>query len=440
MPTQSSIRTSLFLRSLAIARLALLSDRKLLCRDASSPSDETAQRALEAQAEQIAKELGELKGCAMKVGQLLSVLGEHFLPSHVNHILKKLQGSAKPLEWSAIESQLKKELGDRLSELSVEEVPLASASIGQVHGATVRDSGEKIVLKIQYPGVDIAVRSDLKALKTLFTFMPGLPRCERTASMASEIEEMLLGELDYQKEAEWSEKYRSLLASDERFVVPRVRPQWTTHRVLAVCRVDGHRLDSEVIQSLPQERRNQIAIALLDLYFQELFRFGFTQSDPHIGNYSIRLNDSNSARRDQIALLDFGAIKTFQSEFIDSYRNLIRATLDGDKVRVITAARNAGFLVSDDPSAVDDSFFDLCRLMVEPFVGPVEAEYDWKHSDLPSRMSQQLQKVVAAREFRAPPRDALFLDKKSTGLYILMGVLGAKTKCADLRALLEDRL
>src|SRR5690606_19398227 len=118
---------------------------------------------LQNQAALLSNELGELKGSLMKAGQMLSMYGEHFLPPEANALLKSLQQDSRPLLWEAIEPHLKKYLPEeKLAELEIEKDALACASLGQVHRARIKATGEMICLKIQYPQVDKAIDSDLK--------------------------------------------------------------------------------------------------------------------------------------------------------------------------------------------------------------------------------------------------------------------------------------
>ena len=133
--------------------------------------------------ELLVQELGQLKGTAMKVGQTISMYGEHLLPKEVNELLKKLQQDSPALAWEAISKVLIEQLGaEKFNELEVEHNSIASASIGQVHKAKIKATGEVLALKIQYPGVDSAVETDLKLLKFILNmteFMPRGPRFDQ---------------------------------------------------------------------------------------------------------------------------------------------------------------------------------------------------------------------------------------------------------------------
>lgn len=449
--SQQSITTGIFVRSLALARLAFNTSGELWgFKTPATPTSTLSpekqaelQARLEDQAREITRELGMLKGSVMKVGQMLAMYGEHFLPNQVNQILKALQADSPPLDWATMKPFVEAELKGKEAEIEIEPTALAAASIGQVHSARVKKTGAVIALKIQYPGVDKAISSDLKALKTIAMFAPGVPKGPRTTEMISEIEDMLWREIDYTREADAAEKFANLLGEDRRFLIPKVFREWCTPKVLATQMICGHRIDSDVLRALSHDRRNALADALLDLYLNELFNFGCVQTDAHMGNYRIRLKgeidcDGQLIDRDHIVLLDFGAVRDLNPDFVSRYRRLIKASLEQDRNEVDQAALNLGFLKPCDPPEVMSAFYGFCRLVIEPFdpAGASEegqkffdkdGNYDWRGNTLPTRLSHQLTEIIRAREFRAPPREAIFLDRKSSGLYILLGALGART-------------
>lgn len=436
--TMQNIRTGLFVRSLALAKLAMSTSRDLWTTKSwiASQTDAELQKRIEAQAAEIAKELGTLKGSVMKVGQLLSVFGEHFLPPQVNAILKTLQCDSPSLEWKCLEKTVREQLGAKFDELEIEPVAFSAASIGQVHRAKVRGTNKLLALKIQYPGVERAIESDMRALKTLLAFAPGVPKGERMALMISEVEDMLKQEVDYQSEAKNYIEFRERLKHDSRFYIPEIAQNFSSSKILAIEYVQGHRIDSPTIAEISEERRNALGQAMLELYLQELFYFGRVQTDAHIGNFLISLNGEsvNSGAPnecDKIVLLDYGAVREFSNQFLQSYAGLMNGALTENITQVSESGTAIGFLKNCDSELVHKEFYEFCRLVVEPFQSR-SATYSWTGNDLPQRLANQLTRVIQAREFRVPPREVLFLDRKSTGLYVLLKKLGAKTTGHDL--------
>ena len=236
---------------------------------ATSPEDRAdkfKQMALE-QAEILTRELGRLKGSAMKVGQMVGLIGDHLLPPEAVKVLRLLNSESPPLAWAQIEKHLVAELGaERVAELEIDPVSWASASLGQVHRATLRATGEKFALKIQYPGVDRAIGSDLRALRTAMSLARLLPTGPGVDAIFEEIKAMLEQEVDYEREAISTEEFRTLLAADPTFVVPRVFLRFSTRRVLCTSFEAGAPVDGPEVAALSLERRNVLAQAYMDLY------------------------------------------------------------------------------------------------------------------------------------------------------------------------------
>jgi len=395
---------------------------------------------LKEQALNFSTEIGELKGSLMKAGQMLSMYGEHFFPEEVNQFLRTLQQDSVPLEWAAIEKILIQELGpEKMLELEIETESLASASLGQVHRARIKKTQELIVLKIQYPNVDKAIHSDLRALKTFLGVMKILPKEGNFEPIFEEIREMLLQETDYHKEAELTEHFRKNLEKDRRFVVPRVILEYSNKKILATTFERGLRVDDPVIQSLSQDRRNQLALNFLDLYFKEIFEWKTVQTDPHSGNYKIRVDP---AGHDQIVLLDFGATRSYSAEFLKSYHLMIRGALMNDNSVLQKGAAELNFIQEGDSEELVQFFKEFCLEMVEPFLsfddprnrGSIQKDgtYDWKKTDLPQRLSKKVFHIIRNFTWRTPPREILFLDRKTGGVFIFLSLLQARIRGREL--------
>ncbi|MBO9668838.1 MAG: AarF/ABC1/UbiB kinase family protein, partial [Bdellovibrio sp.] len=282
------IKSSVFSRSLSIAKLTVQTGASVAQHGISTvlkskeAKEENWKKLLQNQASAISTELGQLKGSLMKAGQMLSMYGEHFLPPEANELLKSLQSDSPPLTWEAIEPTLKKYLtAEQLDKLEIEKQALASASMGQVHRARIKATGESIVLKIQYPNVDRAIDSDLRAIRSLLATLKLLPKDFNINPLFDEVREMLVQETDYIQEAVATEEFAKRLEDDSRFVVPKVIREFSGPKILATTFERGLRADDPLIQSLSQERRNRLALNFLDLYFKEIFDWGAVQTDPH---------------------------------------------------------------------------------------------------------------------------------------------------------------
>lgn len=442
-----SIRSGIVSRGLSLAKLSLGASSRLAAHkignliSGEDTSSERLQQLLISQVKALAEELGQLKGSLMKVGQMLSMYGEHFLPPEVNSILKSLQYQSPPLQWRAIKKLLSSELSaEKLAELDIEHTPVASASLGQVHRATIKKTGEVIALKIQYPGVAKAIESDIRTLRGIFSMAQLFPRMPHLDELFNEVKEMLWQEVDYRKELEHTDYFRNAFNSDKRIVVPKTYPRFSTTKVLATSFEEGVSVDSKEVADLSQERRNRLALIALEVYYQELFKLGRVQTDPHIGNYRIRISNDG---KDQLILLDFGALRIFDENFLRHYREMVRASVEQNRKLLQKEAEILKFSEASDEQKLKDLFADFCFAMVEPFNqvnAPEEAKkffdeqgcYDFKATDLPKRLSKKVSEVIMSFKLRAPPREVVFLDRKTGGVFVFLSVLRAKVNARPL--------
>jgi predicted unusual protein kinase regulating ubiquinone biosynthesis (AarF/ABC1/UbiB family) len=430
-----SLKTGALSRSLSIARLSLGAGARAagnaLTGLLDSPvSSKARKRAMWlAQASSLVKELGELKGSLMKAGQMLSVYGEHFLPPEINELLRTLQSDSPPVEYQAIEKVLVRNLGkEKLAQLEIEEEPCGAASLGQVHRA--RFGEETLALKIQYPGVEKAIDGDIKALRRLLSLGEWLPKLPATDELFEEVRSMLKRETNYALELEMLEFYGKELKGDPRYVVPRPYPAFCGKRVLAMSFEEGVGLDSPEVAALPQEQRNAIALSVLDLYFRELFVWGRVQTDPHFGNYRIRLG-----RVPALVMYDFGAVRDVGPDFVNPYRRMLQGTFHGDRAHFEKACAELKVLFPDDPQPLKDLFWKICLQITEPFLPP--QPFAWNGTTIMKRLSDDGWQMLKNFPLRTPPRELVFLDRKMAGNFTLLARLDAKI---DGRSLLAKYL
>ncbi len=428
-----NIKSKLLSRSLTLAKWGLKASA-YAAQQAITKSPISNQFLIE-QMEFLRKDLGELKGSLMKAGQLLSMYGEHFLPKEANQFLKELQSTSAPLAWPKIKQQLERELSkEKLSELEIDHTSFASASLGQVHIATRKSDGKKFAVKIQYPGVDKAIDNDLKILKTILTMGKLLPKGASFDPIWEEIRVMLHQEVDYKKEAQFTDEFYKRLKDDPRYVVPKVFHEYSSDRILTTEFIEGVAVDDPQVTQLPLEQRNQLGAAYLDLYFRELFDFEAVQTDPHLGNYRIQLHANGENR---LVLLDFGAVRTVPPAFLKAYLKLLRGAFNHNTEMVIDGGMDMKFLFPDDSTDLMQSYVDLCFLIVEPFAKPewnfapkewmdVSGQYNWAESDLPQRVARKGTDMVFKFKLRAPPKEVVFLDRKLGGAFVFLSVLKCK--------------
>ncbi|WP_264192308.1 ABC1 kinase family protein [Marinobacter nauticus] len=447
----SRIKTGSFERRLSLTRAGLFAGTRMASHMATNwfSSKETREQRhramLSSQARFLVDELGRLKGSVVKIGQVMALYGEHFLPEEVTEALHTLEDQTTSLEWPAIERVLKAELGEsRLSELDIDPEPIGAASLGQVHRAVRRSDGLELVLKVQYPGVADAVDSDLNAVAHLLKVARLVSFGPEFNDWLEEVREMMHREVDYRLEARTTEKFRQMLSHDPRFVVPRVLAEFSTDHVIASTYEHGHSVSSVAVRELPLERRSALGQAALELFFRELFEWGEIQTDPNFGNYRIRIagEQGGDSETDRIVLLDFGAVQSYSSDFLKPVIQMIRASYEEDLEQVVEGGIKLRFMSRDWPAEVLDKFGKVCMSVLEPlakdrsqwpdYAVNSHGQYRWKQSDLPSRVAKQAARSAISRYFRVPPKEFVFLNRKLIGVYTFIAVLHSEFNGEDL--------
>lgn len=445
-PSMQELTTDPGARNWALARLGVSTGTRIALhsvgnlfrgRESRDASDRSFYKQ---QAEVLAAELGRLKGSVMKAGQMLSLYGQYFLPEEAVEVLSGLQDDTAPVDWAVIRPVLRRALGDkRLAELEIDQRPLAAASLGQVHRATVCETGDEIVLKVQYPGVADAIESDIRSLQRIVGMTRMAPKGLSMDPVFAEVREMLHREVDYAAERRFTEDFDRRLDGDPRFVVPRILGDYCSDQVLALSYESGVSVRHAAVKALPQARRDALARSFLQLFFREFFDWHAVQSDPHFGNYRIRID----ADGDRWVLLDFGATRVFGEGFVRDYSEMLWGALDDDDERIWRGAQAIGLMREGLPESVRRGFICLWQLVVEPMrpgQGPAalwtdDGRYRWGASDLPQRVAQQITRAALSRHFRVPPREIVFLHRRLAGVFIMLAALDAQV---DARSILSD--
>lgn len=378
-----------------------------------------------ATARRLVERLANLRGAAMKLGQLISLESEGLLPPELAQALESLRSQAAPMPLAQLRRVLGRAYGTGWEQrfARFDETPIASASIGQVHRARTID-GRELALKVQYPGVARSITSDVDNVATLLRLAQLLPLGVDVEEIAREAKRQLTQEADYLAEARFLEQYARLVADDPQIVLPKVHWDLTTARVMAMDYMDGVPLDSLGAET-PQAVRDTLGSALQRLMFRELFEFRVMQTDPNFANY---LYQPATAR---LVLLDFGATQQFSRAYTESYRRITRAIVAGDRPAIEREARRIGYIAADASQDVVDAAMEVLELVCEPLrSGGV---YDYGASDLPRR-ARELGVDLAFKRglLRMPPSHTMFLHRKLVGVYLLLARLGARVPTGQL--------
>lgn len=400
--------------------------------------DRSAKRsaAMAKQAQYFVDELGRLKGSVVKIGQILAIYGEHFLPEEVTEALHTLESETAPVQWAVMKPVLVSELGkEKLAELQIDKMPIGAASLAQVHRAVIKSDGTEICLKIQYPGIAEAVDADLNDVATLLKLAKMVKMGSAFDEWLEEVREMMHREVDYIRERESMDRFRKRIKGDSRFIIPKVYPRYSTDRVLAMSFEQGFPVNAPEVQEISQARRDKLGSALLELFLFEVFEWGELQTDPNFGNFYIRPAATKRAQ-DRIVLLDFGAVEAYPDTFMNPLRTMIRAAVRDDFKGVEQASIDLGFMKSSYPKRVRQSFAEACIEIVEPLtcekrdlpehVMNAKGQYRWRASELPLRIGKMAAKAPFAPYFAIPPREFVFLSRKLAGVYTMIAVLDSQ--------------
>ena len=372
----------------------------------------------------LTRQLAEMRGAAMKLGQIFSMDTGDLLPRELADILATLRDRGYAMPDAQLEEVLIEGLGAEYADTlrHFEREPFAAASIGQVHRLRTRD-GRAAVLKVQYPGVRESIDSDVANLATLLRVSGLLPKHMDIAPLLAEVKLQLREEADYEQEARYLNAFVRALGDDERFLLPRVIPSLSSSRVLGMTYVPGIPIE-DVVHEDPDER-NRVLSLLFELLLVEMFELRLVQTDPNFANYRY---DPDTG---QIILLDFGASRRFKAGFTGAYRDLLRATVAHDRAGMARAAERIGYTLGPEGSSYRETLLELATLVLAPLT--VDEPYDFARSTLPGELAARAGEIQDFREFwEVPPVDVAYIHRKIGGLFMLATRLRVQVNAHEL--------
>jgi predicted unusual protein kinase regulating ubiquinone biosynthesis (AarF/ABC1/UbiB family) len=392
-------------------------------------------------AEAMLKTLGEMKGLPLKFGQMASYIDGLAPPGYeekFQRVLARLQQRAPPLSPAAAVKVIREDLGALPREVFAEweDEPFAAASIGQVHRAVTR-GGERVAVKVQYPGIDRAIENDLKSLSMLETMIAPIGRRYQSKETLEEIKSVFLAEVDYGLEAEAADAFRKVHENDSDIVVPRVLHSLSTKRVLTLELMGG--VDyATFCERAPQSDRDAAGETLARFMFRALWGHGLLYADPHPGNYRFLGGG-------RVAFLDFGCHKQLPTALVEGMKRYVVALQRGDMEEFYRACVE---VLGYDPSDHDSFtlYTEYTKLVLQPLV--VDARF--KYTKAFARESVAFlvrggRKIIfkpdeALPNLPAPvrmPTDLTFVNRLQWGFGSVLAGLGAE---ANWRRIVEPWL
>ncbi len=379
-----------------------------------------------ANAHKIATTLSQMRGAAMKMGQLMSMDAGEVLSPEMAAILGRLRDGAHPMPAKQLQSVLTAEWGagwhTRFARFDVR--PIAAASIGQVHRARTRE-GRELAIKVQYPGVRRSIDSDVANIAGLMRLPGVVPKSMDFGPLLEAGRQQLHDEADYAREGRYLEAFGRLLADLPHYIVPRLVPEHCTPNLLAMDFIES--IPIEDVALADDATRTKVMERLISLVLREVFGFHLMQTDPNFANYRF------VPATGQVVLLDFGATREVPLDLSDGFRRLLSAGLASD----LTAARagmiETGFFGPGTAPAHQDTLLAMFDLAMTPLRGT--GVHDFATSDLATRLRDMGATIGLSRDFwHVPPADMLFVQRKIVGMYLLGARLRARVAVGPLVA------
>ena len=377
----------------------------------------------------LVKGLDDLKGAAMKVGQLLSMVDENILPPGWKEALSKLQSQATAKDWSFIEPILIKEFGNLDGFNYIEPKAVHAASIGQVHKGCLKD-GTIVAIKVQYPNLAKSVKSDLQNMKKIVKIANIMPNMSNYDQVFEAVETLFIQELDFLREKNYYDIYLEKFKDNPNIIVPKTISNFSTKHVLTTEWIEAESLqqwinkhaksmhtDPEIIK-----KRDKLGITLLELVFTEIFQLKHIQSDPNPANFLVTENAD-------LVLLDFGATQELNNELIENYAKLTTTGIEKNQFELIKAAKKMGFLTRHDSLVAKESFLKIMNVVLEPFS---TAHYSWKNCQLSKRTNLESLTFMKQTNYRPPTPEIIFMNRRLGGNLLIMEELGATVSAKEI--------
>ncbi|HET6984171.1 MAG TPA: AarF/ABC1/UbiB kinase family protein, partial [Myxococcaceae bacterium] len=362
--------------------------------------------------------VGELKGIAMKAGQLLSYV-DLPLPPQLQGALSVLQTQSPAMPFSRVSEIVSGELGIAAGPIlaDMDRTPVSAASIGQVHRARLPD-GHMVAVKVRYPEIDQAMNADFRPAavggRIAAIVYPGAT----IEPMIRELRARFLEECDYLHEARMQTRFWELFREHPTIIVPKVYPRFSTGRVLATEWIEGLDFESFLANSPSQSARDRVGECLLEFYVGTLYRHGLYNCDPHPGNY-LFLSDG------RVAMLDYGCTREFDRALVRDLAALTRSVQLDDRSELEASFRKLGLLGSR-------SDFATARSLMRSFYGPMLRDERCRMTSGDTRSLGQLFQSKKDLMKLTVPGEFLFLFRIRFGLMSVLARLGAQANWLQL--------
>lgn len=359
-------------------------------------------------AKELISSMGELKGGFMKVGQMLSITEDLILPKEITELFKTLQKDAPKMTNAEIDLVFQEDFGKKPEDLfaTFNRDAIAAASIGQVHKATLND-GTVVAVKVQYPKIVNAVKSDLQNInqldKLLNLIFPGKPNIKH---ILQEVKDTMLNECDYILEAQHIKEFAEIYKEFPDLLIPQVFEKYSSKRILTTEFMEGDHFDDTLNYS--QDDKDHLGEVLYQSFLYSFFQKKMLHTDPQEGNYLFK--------KDKIILLDFGSIKKFEAEFVEHYALMTKSVAENDVQMYRTATEYLQVTRPDYTQETIEEFIELANSIYRPFLseGKYAVESVNPFQLIKSFLGQNLKNIKGKQ---APRKEFILLDRANIGVF-----------------------
>lgn len=372
----------------------------------------------------LVKKLSRMRGAALKLGQMISFQDEN-LPGPIREVLQRVQDSADYMPTYQLERVMSAEFGSEWRNLFAEfnDIPIAAASIGQVHRAKLPD-GRSVAVKVQYPGVANSISSDLRNLSLLLTASRLLPKGLYLDKTIENARTELGWECDYIREAANTKQFRKLVGNDQTFKIPEVIDECSGKQVLTTEFLDGVGIAKS--QTYSQETRDFLGTEIMRLCLRELAEFRFMQTDPNWTNFLY------NQKSNQIELLDFGACRAFEEKFISKYCQLLVAAARGDRAELKRLSEELGYLTGAESQTMVNAHISSILTLSEPFSFAQTSEiYHFENQTITERVKSFIP-VMLRERLSPPPEETYSLHRRLSGHFLLCARMRSRIPCKSI--------
>ncbi|NBW82695.1 hypothetical protein EBR21_13165 [bacterium] len=368
----------------------------------------------------LAQGLDELKGAAMKMGQMLSLADDSVLPKPWRDALSRLQSHASARPWTDIKPVIESALKGEWPFDHIDEQAVHAASIGQVHKAKLK-SGLQVAVKVRYPGLENSVHSDLENIRRVLALANIMPAKVNYDDIFNRVESLFLQELNFLEEKKFYKLYRDRFTNSSEIIIPAVVEEYSNENILISEWIEGTNLKDWIANNGAPDvsndlvaNRDKIGSILLDLLFFEIFENGFIQSDPNPANFLVTPDG-------RLCLLDFGATEELNETLRVNYKQLSKACLFGTRNDILKVGERMNLILDSDNEKARDAFVQMMAVTCEPFVHNI---FSWKNCQLTLRLKDKILAFATSTRLRPPPAELMFLNRRILGTQMLLEKLG----------------